>query len=770
MAVSAVSTSPARRIGARVTGTVQGVGFRPFVYRLAREGELAGWVRNDERGVRVEVEGRPEQVERFLERLRAEAPPLAAVAEVLVDERRPEGGLGFEIVESRRAGEPDAAVAPDSATCPDCLAELCDPGDRRYRYPFINCTNCGPRLTIVTGVPYDRPQTTMSGFEMCPRCRDEYDDPGDRRFHAQPNACPECGPRARLVGAEGEGDAVAGTARLIAAGAVVAVKGIGGYHLACLAADDEAVARLRARKHRDEKPLALMAPTLEAARDLVELTPAEERLLAGRVRPIVIARRRASAKAASGVAPRSRDLGVMLPYSPLHHLLAADVGAPIVLTSGNLSDEPIAFEDDDAAERLGEIADAFLAHDRPIRTRTDDSVVRSLSADVRRAPLLIRRSRGYVPEAIALPIAADAAVLGCGAELKSTFCLGKGDRAWVGHHIGDLKNYETLRSYRDGIDHFQGLFAVSPEVVAHDEHPDYLATRFALERDELRPVAVQHHHAHLAATLGEHGRTEPAVGAIFDGAGLGPDATVWGGEVLVGDLARYERAGCLFPVRLPGGDAATREPWRMACAWLCAAFETAEPGIPERLRDEVSQGDWRAVCRLVESGVGSPPTTSAGRLFDAVAAICGLRARVNHEGQAAMELEGCCDPAEPGAYPMPLIAPGGGPTIIDARQTVVALVSDLARGAEVGAVAARFHRGLATATAAALTHEASARGLEAAVLSGGVFQNRTLLEAVASELRGVGLRVLIPQMLPPNDGQISYGQVVVAIARERGGE
>jgi hydrogenase maturation protein HypF len=459
----------------------------------------------------------------------------------------------------------------------------------------------------------------------------------------------------------------------------------------------------------------------------------------------------------------------MLPYSPMHHLIAADVGESIVLTSGNLSDEPIAFEDDDAAGRLSEIADAFLTHDRPIHTRTDDSVVRSLSTNLRSAPLLIRRSRGYVPEAIGLPIAAEAAILGCGAELKSTFCLARGDRAWVGHHIGDLKNYETLESYRGGIAHFQRLFAIQPAIVAHDEHPDYLATRYALAREELRPVAVQHHHAHLAASLGEHGHTKAAVGAIFDGAGLGPDSTVWGGEILVGDLAGYERAGCLFPVRLPGGDAATREPWRMACAWLCAALETSEPEIPRRLRDQVAATDWASVCRMVASGVGSPPTTSAGRLFDAVAAICGLRARVTCEGQAAMELEGCCDPDAIGAYPMPLIAPAGGPTIIDARATIAALVTDLGRGAGVGAAAARFHRGLGEATAAALVREADVRGLETAVLSGGVFQNRILLELVAGRLRDSGVRVLIPELLPPNDGQISYGQVVVAAARERGG-
>jgi hydrogenase maturation protein HypF len=756
----------------RVTGTVQGVGFRPFVFRLAKELDLAGWVGNDERGVELEVEGDAGRVESFLARLRSEPPPLASVGSIEFTPVATTGERGFRIVESVARGEADALVAPDSATCDDCLSELFDPGDRRHRYPFINCTNCGPRFTIVEGVPYDRGRTTMSGFAMCAECRAEYDDPHDRRFHAQPNACPACGPAVRLVEADGrpipasagEPDPIATAARVLREGAIVAVKGLGGYHLACLGGDEAAVDRLRARKHRDQKPLALMAPTLQAALDLVELAGPDERLLVGPERPIVIARRRPDAPIAPAVAPRSQDLGVMLPYSPLHHLLAGDVGQALVMTSGNLSEEPIAYDDADALDRLAGIADAFLAGDRRIHIRTDDSVARTLSPSVRGAPLLIRRSRGHVPRAIRMPFSLAEPVLGCGAELKNTFCLAKSSRAWVSHHVGDLKNFETLISYRDGIEHYERVFAVQPAVVAHDEHPDYLATRYALERKGVRTVAVQHHHAHLAACLAEHGRLSETIGAIFDGAGHGPDGTVWGGELLVGDLFGYRRAGFLFPVRLPGGDAATREPWRMACAWLAAG--EPEPQIPAALQADVSESDWTSVGGLVESGVGSPLTTSVGRLFDAAAAICGLRARVSHEGQAAMELEGRADRSEPGAYEVPLIAEPAGPTVIDARPAVFELVADLARGATVGAASARFHNGLGDATADAVALEAERAGLTTAVLAGGVFQNRLLIERVVARLRRMGLEVLIPEQLPPNDGQISYGQVAVAAARE----
>ena len=755
-----------RRVRARVEGTVQGVGFRPFVYRLASELDLAGFVLNDERGVLLEVEGGSAAVDGFLRRLAEEAPPLAAIEAVRGEDLAPAGERGFRILASPHGGEPAALVSPDTATCDDCLAELFDPSDRRYRYPFVNCTNCGPRFTIVRGVPYDRPLTTMAGFELCPRCAAEYDDPADRRFHAQPNACPECGPTLRLLPGDDYGDeALRGAVAALREGRIVAVKGIGGYHLACLAGNETAVAALRARKHREDKPFAVMVRDVAAARALVSLTDEEAVLLAGRNRPIVLAPRLdggpvsasnaadapdprlAGAAVAPSVAPRSADLGVLLPYSPLHHLLLADAGEPLVMTSGNVSDEPIAHEDADALERLAGIADLVLFHDRPIHTRTDDSVLRAVPG---RRPLLVRRSRGFVPDSLALPVPAARHVLACGAELKSTFCVAKGERAWVGHHIGDLKTYEVLQAYEAGIEHFERLFAVVPEVVAYDEHPDYLSTRYALARESVDLVAVQHHHAHLAACLAEHGETGPAVGAIYDGTGYGSDGTVWGGELLVGDLRDFERAGHLWPVRLPGGDRAVRQPWRMAVAWLLeAGWDGPLPG-PDPKRAE-------QVAKLVRTGLSSPVTTSMGRLFDAIAALCGLRSEVTYEGQAAMELEAAVDPAERGAYELPV----GGDGVLDARPTVLAAARDVERGAGPGTVAARFHAAVAGATAEAVSRV----GLETVVLSGGVFQNRTLLSATATMLEARGLRVLVPERLPPNDGGVSYGQAAVAAAR-----
>jgi hydrogenase maturation protein HypF len=728
-----------RRVRARIEGTVQGVGFRPFVYRLASELDLAGFVLNDERGVLVEVEGGDSAVDGFLRRLAEEAPPLASVEAVRPREVAPAGERGFRILASPSGGEPSALVSPDTATCDDCLRELFDPGDRRFRYPFVNCTNCGPRFTIVRGVPYDRPFTTMAGFELCPRCAAEYEDPADRRFHAQPNACPECGPTLRLLPGDLYGDEALRDAVLaLREGSVVAVKGIGGYHLACLAAREPAVAALRARKHREDKPFAVMVGSVEAARSLVSLTDEEAALLAGRDRPIVLAPRRADAPVAASVAPRSADLGVLLPYSPLHHLLLADVGEPLVMTSGNVSDEPIAHEDDDALDRLEPIADMVLFHDRPIQTRTDDSVLRAVPG---RRPLLMRRSRGFVPDALPLPVQTRP-LLACGAELKSTFCVAKGARAWVGHHIGDLKSFEVLQAYEAGVSHFERLFAVAPEVVAFDEHPDYLSTRYALGRDGVETVAVQHHHAHLAACLAEHGETGRAVGAIYDGSGYGRDGSVWGGELLVGDLRDFERAGHLWPVRLPGGDRAVRQPWRMAISWLLeAGWDGPLPGRAGRDPRRSEQ-----VAELVRTGLSSPLTTSMGRLFDAVAALCGLRDEVTYEGQAAIELEAVADPGERGAYEMPGL---------DARPTILGVMEDLGRGTDPGVISARFHNAVARATAAACTEEL-------VVLSGGVFQNRLLLRTTRDALEAAGHRVLVPERLPPNDGGVSYGQAAVA--------
>jgi hydrogenase maturation protein HypF len=681
----AVAAGRRHRRRARVTGTVQGVGFRPFVYRLAVELGLGGWVRNDEHGVLLEVEGVEPALSQFFDRISAEAPPLARVDAIAVQRVAVAGEPAFRIVASERRGDADTPIAADAATCDECVAELRDPSDRRHRYPFINCTNCGPRFTIVRGVPYDRPLTTMASFVMCDECRREYEDPLHRRFHAQPNACPRCGPRVRLLDARGRPldsrvvprtmpihirmpeadwqgsppDPVAALARLLADGAIAAIKGLGGYHLVCDAANERAVAALRARKHREDKPFALMAADVGAARELVALEDAAIRLLCSAARPIVLAPRADGAgRVAASVAPRAPELGVMLPYSPLHHLLLSDAAAlgldALVMTSGNVSDEPIAYRDDDALARLAAIADVFLVHDREIETRTDDSVARSVTIGARTRPLMLRRSRGYVPEPMTLPVRARRPLLACGAEQKATFCVARDDRAWVGHHIGDLEHLATLTAYREGIAHFQRMFAVTPELVAHDLHPDYLSTQHALELENVRLVGVQHHHAHLAACLAEHGLTTPAVGAIFDGTGLGDDRTIWGGELLAGDLTGYTRPGWLWTVRMPGGAAAVRQPWRMAAAWLTEAFGEPQP-LPHTLAAQVDEARWRAVASIARSQEVSPLTSSMGRLFDAVGVLCGSPAEVTYEGQAAVELEALAWTAgDTGAYELEL--------------------------------------------------------------------------------------------------------------------
>ena len=757
--MSTQSEESLQRVRARVDGTVQGVGYRPFVYRLADELGIAGWVLNDERGVLVEAEGPPDAVEAFIARLRSDAPPLAEVRGVESETVPVLGEPGFSIVVSERGGAVTAPVTPDSATCDDCRAELADPGDRRHRYPFLNCTNCGPRFTIVQGIPYDRPLTTMAGFAMCAACQAEYEDPLDRRFHAQPNACPVCGPQVRLLERDGtpvEGDdPVRAAAQDLLDGRILAVKGLGGYHLACRADSEESVAALRGRKQREDRPFALLVADVDAARALVELDAAAEQLLTSRARPIVLARRREDAGVAASVAPRAPDLGVMLPYTPLHELLATDTGIPLVLTSGNLSDEPIAFDDDDARERLAPIADRFLVHDRPIATRTDDSVVRV----VRERPLLLRRSRGYVPASLELPIASPQHVLGVGAEQKNAFCVAKGDRAWPSHHIGDLKNYETLQSLEHGIAHFERLFEVTPELIVHDLHPDYLSTRYAMGREDVKLFSVQHHHAHLAATLAEHGETGPAVGAIFDGTGHGTDGTVWGGEILVGGLHQIGRAGRLRPIRLPGGERAIKEPWRMACAWLT----DMRVGLPPAFAD-IAQNRWNMVARMSIQGIGSPFTSSMGRLFDAVAAICGVRLEVSYEGQAAVEFEALADRAAADPYEMEFEHRGES-VALDPRPMIHAVLDDIAAGVPVSTISARFHAGLARATADVLVITAERRDLQLAVLSGGVFQNRLLLELTIDAVQAAGLRVLVPQALPPNDGQIAFGQVAIGAAR-----
>jgi hydrogenase maturation protein HypF len=757
--------SPRARVRARVRveGIVQGVGFRPFVHHLAGSLGLAGTVGNDARGVIAEVEGTPDRVEAFVARLPQEAPAMAVIERVDTTPVPVRGDRGFAIVASDASGSRAVPVSPDIATCAACLADLWDPRDRRHRYPFTNCTDCGPRYTIVRDVPYDRPLTTMAGFAMCDDCAREYHDPGDRRFHAQPVCCPACGPRLALVDADGapvDGDPVRAAARLLRAGAVVAVKGLGGYHLAVDATDEPAVARLRARKHREERPLAVMVADLPAARALGEVGQHEAALLTGPTAPIVLLPRRVDDGLAPSVAPGNRAVGVMLAYTPLHHLLAAEVGGPFVLTSGNVSDEPIAYADADARVRLAGIADAFLTHDRPIHMRVDDSVVRVVGD----RPLLLRRSRGYAPQPVLLAAPVPRPVLGVGAELKSTVCLAAGRRAYLSHHIGDLEHYETHQSFVEAIDHLQRLFAIAPAVVAHDLHPEYLSTTHARDLDGVDLVGVQHHHAHIASCLADNDEPGPAIGVAFDGTGFGTDGTIWGGEVLVADLAGFERVAHLDVVPLPGGAAAIRAPWRMAAARLDDAYGDALPdglAVVDRHRDR-----WGPVVTMARRGINAPLTSSAGRLFDAVAAVVGVRDTVTYEGQAAIELEQAADPAGVDAYPVGLT--DGTPFVIGGADLLRAVVGDVRAGIPTPVIATRFHRGMVGAIVAACDRVRSATGLTTVALSGGVFQNVLLVRWTVEALEAAGFVVLTHRRVPPNDGGISFGQAVVAAARDRG--
>jgi hydrogenase maturation protein HypF len=751
------------RLAIRVEGTVQGVGFRPFVYSLATGLGLGGHVGNDADGVFAEVEGAPAAVDEFLAALERDAPPLARIERVATKNIPPNGSAAFEISPSGPGGPRNTLIAADSAMCADCLRELTDPADRRFGYPFINCTNCGPRFTIVTDVPYDRAATTMAAFAMCDRCAAEYHDPADRRFHAQPVCCPACGPRLSLRHPDGSaihGDPVQAAATLLRRGQVLAVKGLGGYHLAAGATHEAAAAALRARKHREDKPFAVMAADLAAARRLCEVDETSARLLTGPGRPIVLMPRRAGT-VAKGVAPGNRQLGVMLPYTPLHHLLLAATGGPVVLTSGNRSDEPIAYQDDDAFARLAEIADAFLTHDRAIHIRTDDSVVRAHHG----RETLIRRSRGYVPEPVSVGAPFPRPVLACGAELKNTFCLGKDRRAFVSHHIGDLENAETLRSFTEGIAHFRRLFDIRPQVVAYDLHPEYLSTKYALDLDDVEHRGVQHHHAHIASCLADNGEAGPVIGVAFDGTGYGTDGTLWGGEFLVADTAGFERGGHLAPVPMPGGTTAIRQPWRMAAAYLAAAYPGGPPGgLAVMARHE---RDWPAVVQVAAKRLNAPLSSSAGRLFDAVAALVGVRDAINYEGQAAVELEQLADPAETGTYRAEIAA--RQPFCIEGAGLVRAVTADLLAGVAPSVVAGRFHNGVAALIEDGCVLLRERHGLGTVALSGGVFQNLILTRRVTARLAARGFRVLVHSWVPCNDGGISLGQAVVAGAQDRAG-
>lgn len=722
--MSAPAATAVHRRRLSVRGVVQGVGFRPFVFGLAREHGLAGLVGNDARGVVVEAEGVPGALDAFVADLRARAPAAARVDAIDQAPLPARGDAGFAIAASA-PGAGRAEIAPDIATCDACLAELFDPGDRRHRHPFISCAQCGPRLTIVRSTPYDRDRTTMAAFAMCDRCRAEYEDPADRRFHAQPISCPDCGPRLTM-----DIDEVAG---LLRGGAIVAVKGIGGFHLACDATSDHAVARLRARKRRDRRPLAVMCTDPDA---LAVLDDEERRLLRGPERPIVLARRRASAAIAAGVAPGAPDLGLLLPYSPVHHLLLAAAGRPLVMTSANVAGEPIVRDGDEARARLADVADAICDHDRPIARRCEDSVVRRGA--------VLRRSRGLAPRAEPLPVPAPAPLVAAGGQLASTFCVARGGDAYLSAHLGDLDSLAARTAFARDLELYAEMLGVRPRHVAHDLHPDYASTAWALEASGLEPVGVQHHHAHAAACMAEHGRRDEVLALVFDGTGYGPDGTLWGGELLRCDLRGFTRLGGLEPVPLPGGEAAVRQPWRAAAAHLELA------GRP------VADPRWaRARASLA---VNAPPSSGAGRLFDAVSALLGVCDEATYEGQPAIELEWLAGETAAAPYACRV---GGG--VVGGADLVAAAHDDLAAGRPRAEIAAAFHEGLAAA-ATELVVLAGAADLPV-VLSGGCFANRRLAAAVRRRLQAAGRAVLEHARVPCGDGGLSYGQAAVGAAR-----
>ncbi len=782
-----------------ITGIVQGVGFRPFVYNLATRLELKGWVKNTSAGVEIEVDGEQEVLDLFVKTLRDEAPSLSRIDDLTASPQPASGFSSFDIVHSESVEGAFQPISPDVSICPDCLREMLDPNDRRYRYPFINCTNCGPRFTIIKDIPYDRPKTTMAGFPLCPDCEREYTDPTNRRFHAQPVACPVCGPnvwlengsddfsRPRATKVAATEDAITETQRLLAEGKILAIKGLGGFHLACDATNAQAVTELRNRKLRVDKPFALMMPDIETIERHCFVGDAERELLQSTARPIVLLKKRPESNIVEEVAPRQHWLGVMLPYTPLHYLLFHNSNVerltlrqssgrafnvqPLVMTSGNLSEEPIATDNEDARNRLSKLADAFLMHNRDIHIRCDDSVVRVFE-DNRHSEIVnrksvypIRRSRGYSPFPVKIPFDAPQ-ILAAGSELKNTFCIINRNYAFLSHHIGDMENYETLKSYERGVEHFEKLFRVKPEAIAYDMHPNYLATRYAFERAEregLPTIAVQHHHAHIAACMAEHGLdgSRPVIGLSFDGTGYGDDGAIWGGEILVADYKSYRRAFHLEYFPLPGGDAAIKKPARTALALLWSqGLEWDERLDPVK---EFCAKDQVTLRAQLEKKINTPLTSSMGRLFDAAASLAGVRQSVNYEGQAAIEFEALADSAEAGKYSF-----GLNQDQVEIRTMLEALIKDVMAGVHLSKISARFHNGLAGMAREACLKIKSETGIDEVVLSGGVWQNITLLGRTLSLLETSGFKVYIHREVPTNDGGLSLGQAVIAATRMRG--
>jgi hydrogenase maturation protein HypF len=748
-----------------VRGIVQGVGFRPFVFSRASGRSLNGRVLNNSTGVLIDLEGDPSDIDHFVHELESNPPPLSSIESIeRLEQLVPLDYRDFQILESDSEGQKLVSISADVATCDDCLNELFDKGNRRYRYPFINCTNCGPRFTIIENVPYDRANTTMRDFQMCDACRAEYENPLDRRFHAEPTACELCGPRLHLLDAQGKeivGDAVTAAIDLLSRGEILAIKGIGGFHLACDALSEDAVARLRGRKFREDKPFALMARSVAAIQPYCNMSGHEIELLKSPSRPIVLLERKKDNSIPNAVAPGVKTLGFMLPYAPLHYLLLESSDRPLVMTSGNISDEPICFRDDEAGERLQGIAGYFLIHDRPIHIRTDDSVVRSFND----REMVLRRSRGYAPAPIRTAFEFERSLLACGAELKNTFCLARGQNAFVSHHIGDLENLETLRSFTEGIEHYQRLFDVDPEVVAYDLHPEYLSTKFALALDGVpTKIAVQHHHAHVASCMADNLIDGEVIGVAFDGLGFGLDGKLWGGEFFVADFCDAERVAHLANVPLAGGAKAIKEPWRLAATYLQRTFgdEFTELKLP--FVGRLDHNRWSTLKSMIEAGVNCPETSSMGRLFDAVSGLLNLRSSVNYEGQAAIELEGIADPLATELYEFRI----EGEEIF-AEPVIQRAVEDLLQGAPAGQISARFHLSVARLILNVAQRVREEQHLNRVVVSGGVFQNMWLLDRVTQLLRKNHFEIFSHSRVPTNDGGISLGQAAVANARLRCG-
>jgi hydrogenase maturation protein HypF len=753
----------------QVRGQVQGVGFRPFVHRLAIRHGLGGWVRNESGAVEIEIEGGEAELVKFLRGLKQEAPPLARIEEVRAVPCVPAGSELFSIVGSVVRTDERLPVPPDTALCAACEAELFDPADRRYRYPFITCTDCGPRFTVIEALPYDRERTSMAAFLQCLQCLREYHDPTDRRYRSETNSCPACGPRLWFEAAGAPANAAHGehaleaAARLIAAGGVLALRGLGGFHLVVDATREAAVAELRRRKRREAKPLAIMVRTLAEARALAEVNEEEASLLCSPERPVVLLRRRVPVRLAPSLAPGLDTIGVMLAYTPLHHLLLDLAAGPLVMTSGNRSEEPIAIGIAEARHRLGDIADGFLIHDREIVSRYDDSVVRVAGA----TPILLRRARGYAPAPLELPVATPVPLLAVGPHLKNTLTLAHGDRAWISQHIGDLEGLETVEHFRQVLDRLRRLFNLEPEVAVRDLHPGYLSTRLAEEMGLTRVIPVQHHHAHIAAVMAEHGMTEPVVGIACDGTGYGDDGRIWGAELLVCDLASYRRLAHLRYAPMPGGDLAARTPWRAACGYL-----SLEPAVAPafRLAFEGVNPRERAVAeRQVAASLNAPLASSLGRLFDAAAAVLGVRRVSAYEGQAAMELEALAGRRLASAVSPPVMPPSGEPWVLDPVPLLVELGERRRSGETPEDLAAAFHTAVADAITGLAASACEREGLRFVALGGGVFQNARLLVSVREGLEARGLRVLMPRRLGPNDGAVSYGQAAVAAMRMSAG-